>query len=121
MNITELLAELAMTAKLPGAACVGRYELFDPRPASDPDRPYVEATALQICSSCPALGACQQWYRTLPPDQRPYGCVVAGQVQRRVPKPPPPAPIPPMSRMRQAAMAAIAEHEARIQQRRGST
>ncbi|KAA1243111.1 hypothetical protein F0Q45_25845 [Mycobacterium simiae] len=65
--------------RLPGAACVGRWDLFDPRPDNDPDRDHTEAAALQLCRTCPALAGCRRWVDSLSPKHRPAG-VVAGRL-----------------------------------------
>jgi hypothetical protein len=58
------------TPHLPGAACRGRWELFDDRGR--------QAEAIQLCQSCPALALCRQWVDSLKPSQRPPG-VIAGR------------------------------------------
>jgi WhiB family transcriptional regulator, redox-sensing transcriptional regulator len=85
VNVETLFAALAAAPRLPGAACVGRHELFDLRDGIDPDRAEVEARALAICSACPALADCSAWLASLPARKRPTG-VVAGVLRR------PPAP-----------------------------
>jgi WhiB family redox-sensing transcriptional regulator len=75
----DLLDSLAGAPRLSGAACVGEYDLFDPRDPSDPDREDIEAEAIAICHACPALFACRAWYDSLPPIKRPFG-VTAGQL-----------------------------------------
>ena len=79
MNMTDFFAALAGVPRLPGAACVGRHTLFDPRALDDPDRPDTEARALSLCRSCRALAGCEAWFFGLPPKQRPHG-VIAGRV-----------------------------------------
>ncbi len=76
-----LAAALAAAPRLPGAACKGRYELFDPaEPGEDEDDyTYRDETALAICRHCPALTDCQSWLETLPPRQQPPG-VIAGRI-----------------------------------------
>jgi Transcription factor WhiB len=100
VNITDLLAELSASPKLPGAACRGRWKLYDSADADD------VASAQRICAGCPALQACRQWVETSP--QRLHGYVVAGVVQRKVKRERKPPPVPPMSVMRRRALAAIA-------------
>ena len=73
MNPTTLFAALGGIPRLPGAACRGRWELFDSPDATD------IAAAIQTCSSCPARYRCAEWVASLSPKQRPAG-VVAGQI-----------------------------------------
>jgi hypothetical protein len=78
--VTRLLAKiLAGSPRLPDAACINHPELFDPLDPSHPNRPAIEASAIDVCRRCPALADCSAWVTTLPARQRPAG-VVAGQV-----------------------------------------
>ena len=82
MTIAELLADLAHTPQLPGAACRGRWELFDTaatRGSGPVTMHQARSQALEICMGCPALDACRHWLNHLPPEQRPRG-VTAGIV-----------------------------------------
>jgi WhiB family redox-sensing transcriptional regulator len=81
MNPTALFAALAGIPRLPGAACRGHHELFDPHHGDAPERPGAEAKALALCHRCPALAGCSAWFDGLPPKQRPHG-VIAGRVNR---------------------------------------
>ncbi len=86
--IDRLFAELAASIPaLPGAACKGRHQLFDPQP--DDRHPDIarrlENTALSICKTCPALEPCRAWLAGLEPHQRPFG-VTAGKVRRERPR-----------------------------------
>jgi hypothetical protein len=65
------------TPRLPGALCVDHPALFDERDPRDPDRPGIEAQAIAVCQTCPALAACRRWVDRLPPRHRPNG-VIAG-------------------------------------------
>lgn len=65
-------AILRRVPKLDGALCAGRAELFD---AADAER---AATALALCSRCPAQRACAAWLASIPIAHRPPG-VVAGK------------------------------------------
>lgn len=80
-GVIRLLSRmLASSARLPGAACVGRPELFDP-PGEREERPSVarrhEAAARLCRFVCPALSECELWLEQLPRSQRPGG-VLAG-------------------------------------------
>ena len=68
---------------LPGAACVGRWSLFDPPARGEPPATTRQrhTQALAICAACPALDRCKDWVDQLPPNQRPPG-VVAGTTIR---------------------------------------
>ena len=76
----DALADL-LAPSLPGARCRSEWELFD-RAAGGPNRVEVQharVDALQVCSSCPVLAQCRDWFTSLPLRDRPHG-VVAGQV-----------------------------------------
>lgn len=64
---------------LPGAACTGRWELFDPPTRGEPPATtrHRHTQALALCHTCPALDRCRDWLDQLPPNQKPAG-VVAG-------------------------------------------
>ncbi|UUO01695.1 WhiB family transcriptional regulator [Mycolicibacterium novocastrense] len=72
---------MASVPHLPGAACRGKWEIFD---AEDPADPRAEQ-ALGLCARCPALAACTAWIDGLPPTLRPAG-VVAGRLPPTPPK-----------------------------------
>jgi hypothetical protein len=80
-NLDTLLAELAAAPSLPGARCRGRHHLFDSAaPGEDPDTIAARhAQALGLCSRCPSLRRCEDWFDALPLKRRPLG-VVAGRV-----------------------------------------
>lgn len=81
-DTVELLGEVLRDApRLPGAKCIGRADLFDPRePNTDPETvEYAQNAALRLCRSCPALASCSQWFDSLPPRHRPLG-VIAGRL-----------------------------------------
>jgi WhiB family redox-sensing transcriptional regulator len=80
--MTEILASAAHFPFFEGAACLGRWDLFDQRPGTDPNREHIETQALALCNTCPALQACRHWFDSLPPRQRPAG-VIAGKIHRR--------------------------------------
>ena len=81
MSLETLLAAIK-APRLPNAACLGRHELFDSRPA-DPGR------TCGICRNyCPALPACTQWLASLAPSRRPSGVVAGQTVSVRARKPP---------------------------------
>lgn len=77
----DLFAALIGAPSLPGAACAGRWSLFDaPEPGADPDdAAYRQQVALRLCRTCPALTRCAEWVDSLPKSKRPTG-VIAGQL-----------------------------------------
>ncbi|BBZ03603.1 hypothetical protein MCHIJ_30400 [Mycolicibacterium chitae] len=77
---SALFASLGGIPLLPGAACVGRSELFDERADhEDPDdRKYRHDKAVRICRACPAQPDCTTWFESLPTAQKPTG-VIAGR------------------------------------------
>ena len=88
MNIELLMAELAAgIPALPGAACKGRGELFDPieRTEHGDDARYRHQAALRLCASCPSTtrARCEEWLESLPIGQRPPGIVAGRLVTRR--------------------------------------
>lgn len=87
--LTDLLAELAGTPRLPAARCRGRWELFDQTIHEGRGAPATavldaRSEALQLCATCTALTACRAWVNSLPPRHRPHG-VIAGQVRTSQP------------------------------------
>ncbi len=79
-SAAQLLATLATTPNLPGAACVTERETFDAcleRGAKGT----IYAQAIRICAQCPALGPCAAWVHSLPVRKRPLG-VTAGLIHR---------------------------------------
>jgi hypothetical protein len=85
-QLDELLSALAGTPSFPGASCRGKHHLFDAAgPGEDPDTvAAMHAQALALCSRCPSLARCEDWFASLPSKKRPLG-VVAGRVNN--PKP----------------------------------
>jgi hypothetical protein len=81
-----LLAAIAGAPALHGARCRGKGHLFDEAaPNEDPEVVAARhAQAIGLCSRCPSLTRCTEWFEALPPRKRPPG-VVAGQVHQ--PKP----------------------------------
>lgn len=82
--LEQLLAELAAgIPDLPGAACRGRHQLFDPPGEGvlrdEPAEVARRQAAITICNRCPVLDACAVWVASLPRRQRPVG-VIAGCV-----------------------------------------
>jgi hypothetical protein len=72
--IVELLAALiGDRPDLSDCACRDHWRVFD---ASANDE-RARATALAICTQCPALARCQAWYGSLPNSHKPVG-VCAG-------------------------------------------
>ncbi len=80
-NLDTLLGALRGVPVLPGAACVGRHALFDEQhpeeSAADARTRY--ARALTVCTGCPALNQCREWFDGLRPRDRPTG-VIAGRL-----------------------------------------
>ena len=57
LDVVDLLVKiLRPTIALPGCACLGKPELFDP----DAEEEH-HAQARQICATCPARQACLAW------------------------------------------------------------
>ena len=78
--IRALSKILDRSARLPGAACAGRPELFDPAGEYEPRQSVIRRheAAVRLCRfTCPALTECELWLDQLPRSQRPGG-VVAG-------------------------------------------
>lgn len=79
------LADVIATVVAPdleGAACQGRWELFDPpEPDEDEDeRDFRIATAKREClTACPVLDTCRSWADSLPRTKKPVG-VIAGRL-----------------------------------------
>lgn len=83
MNFERLLSSLAGVPVLRGARCRGKHHLFDPQGEDEPDET-ADARHLQalgLCAACPAIAACETWFESLPPRDRPLG-VIAGQLNR---------------------------------------
>ncbi len=78
MSAAQLLATIATTPSLPGAACVADREVFDAVLERGSSRLY--PVAIRICAQCPALAPCRAWVNSMPIDERPHG-VTAGQVR----------------------------------------
>ncbi|WP_298442818.1 WhiB family transcriptional regulator [Gordonia sp. (in: high G+C Gram-positive bacteria)] len=83
MTPRQLAVLLADLPDLSGAACSGRWELFDEaEPGEDLDQVrYRHAEAAQICRACPVLDDCREWSANLPGKHRPPG-VLAGVIPR---------------------------------------
>lgn len=76
-SIELLAAILGDTVKLPGARCIGKAELFEPKredesPQSARRRHDLAAAE---CAACPALTECREWVASLASRQRPAGVV----------------------------------------------
>ncbi|BBY91331.1 hypothetical protein MGALJ_10000 [Mycobacterium gallinarum] len=71
---------------LAGAACWGRWDLFDPEREREPGQQSEDPhdrhqLAVSIClNECPVLDQCRAWVDSLKPSQRPIG-VIAGTVR----------------------------------------
>lgn len=81
-QLDAILEAVGAAPCLPGARCRGKHHLFDVAALHEPPKA-VEARhrpALGLCSRCPALARCQDWFNSLPPRQRPEG-VVAGKLR----------------------------------------
>jgi hypothetical protein len=70
----SLLSALLGIPKLTGAKCVSRWRVFD-----ETECPETVEFALNLCGSCPARAACEEWFDSLPSRLRPIG-VIAGRV-----------------------------------------
>jgi WhiB family redox-sensing transcriptional regulator len=61
-SIKLLSGILAGTPRLPGAACIGRHELYDPIAGNGPQFQRAEqirlAEAAQVCAGCPVIQRC---------------------------------------------------------------
>lgn len=83
-----LASSLSGIPDLPGAACRGRCDLFDPErerePGQSPEDPHDRhQLAKSICvNECPCMDACRSYVESLSPSKRPIG-VVAGKVVRQ--------------------------------------
>ncbi len=80
-NLDTLLGALRAFPALPGAACIGRHDLFDEQ---TPDESTGEArtryaAAVAVCTDCPALDPCAAWFDGLRPRDRPVG-IIAGRI-----------------------------------------
>lgn len=78
----SLSESLAGVPRLPGAACAGRWDVFDPaRDGEDvEDLKFRHSAAQRICvTECPCLADCRSWVESLKPSKRPVG-VIAGEV-----------------------------------------
>lgn len=76
------LGDLLSGPCLPGAACAGRWILFDP-PMPDEDEDdvaYRHTAALAVCEFCPALGPCRAAAVEFARQEGSGGFVVAGRV-----------------------------------------
>jgi hypothetical protein len=80
-TLDTLCAALIGAPALRGARCRGRHHLFDSAsPGEDPDTVAARHTqALGLCSRCPSLARCEEWFDALPERKRPLG-VVAGRL-----------------------------------------
>jgi hypothetical protein len=83
LTYENLVAAIGTAPSLPGARCKNRGHLFDPAaPNEDPDTTSARhAQALGLCSHCPALERCGEWFDGLKPSKRPVG-VVAGRINQ---------------------------------------
>lgn len=97
MKLDVLLAALSAAPHLPGAACGGRSELFDPAipGENELDLEYRQEAARRICTQCNALASCSAWFDRLPPARRPLGVVAARINQPKPPGRPPKTTAPP--------------------------
>ena len=79
-----ILDALGAAPELPGARCIGKWQLFDatvepggPGSAAAAELAEHREAALRLCAQCPALRPCREWYDSLKPRHRPQG-VTAG-------------------------------------------
>ena len=71
----RLIDTLRGAPHLPGALCVGRWQMFD-----ETDDPVITERAIELCLQGAQFSArCRNWVDSLPPSRRPAG-VVAGRV-----------------------------------------
>ncbi|MEX3650909.1 hypothetical protein ABFW11_36025, partial [Mycolicibacterium porcinum] len=80
-TLESLIDVLGSIPPLPGAACRGRPNVFDPPEGRvDPDDEQARRDrAVTICrNECPAFAGCAAWLANLEARDRPHG-VVAGQ------------------------------------------
>ena len=82
-TLDALLDAVGAAPALPGARCRGRHHLFDEaRPDEAPQTvDQRHAQALMLCSDCPALASCEQFFLSLKPSKRPPG-VIAGRINQ---------------------------------------
>lgn len=82
-QLSALLAAVGCAPALPGARCRGRHRLFDEQGKHEAPETAAQrhAQAVGLCTHCPALTACKQWFDSLPTSKRPAG-VVAGHSPR---------------------------------------
>ncbi len=73
----RLIDTLRGAPHLPGALCVGRWQMFD-----EADDPVITEAAVELCNACPVLDRCRDWVDSLPARRRPAG-VIAGRVNPR--------------------------------------
>lgn len=76
-----LVSVLSGLPRLDGAACSGRWSLFEPQRDNEPRGDVIERhdAAEILCAACPALTACRDWAEDEPHD----GSVVAGRSSAR--------------------------------------
>lgn len=88
-QLTNLLAAVGAAPALPGARCRGRSHLFDERAEREDPETAAERhqQALGLCSHCPALASCSEWFGSLTPARRPYGVVAGRLIQPRAGRP----------------------------------
>lgn len=78
--LAGFVARFGGLPRLPGAACVGRWGLFDPRGEGEDraDAARRHVAALRICGACPARTPCASWASGQPANQ--LGGVVGGAI-----------------------------------------
>lgn len=86
VDVAALLADLASSPSLHGAACANVFTrtVFDAAAATrrhGRQVPPEHQAALAVSEACPVLAECRAWVEGLPPDERPGG-VVGGMVSR---------------------------------------
>jgi hypothetical protein len=83
-----LIGAMAGVPVLAGARCRHKHATFDDAQPGESDETVAarHAQALRLCLGdgssgigCPALAACESWFRSMPPSRRPSG-VIAGRV-----------------------------------------
>jgi hypothetical protein len=72
-----LAGAVAGVPELPGARCVGAWQIFD----NEHGNAELQEYAKNLCASCPALTACSDWTAGLPKSKRPTG-IIAGRATK---------------------------------------
>ena len=78
-SLDSILGALRGAPALPGAKCRGRWWLFDEQQPGEADESAAQRhkQALSLCSHCPSLIPCRDWFDGLKPRERPLGVTAA--------------------------------------------